>query len=94
MNNLTHLDFSAQKIYYTPLYNEFNGGDEEFSLNFEYSKDKNAWIYTFNYVEDEEDFKDYDYNTINILYEYQKLNDFTKQKSNIKIAQKPILFNL
>ena len=93
VNNLTHLDFYAQKVYYTPLYNEFNGDEEEFNLNFEFNKDKNAWINTLNYVENEENSKDYDYNTINILYEYQQLNDFTKQKSTIKIDQKPIFIS-
>mgnify|MGYP003575391124 CR=1 FL=1 len=90
INNLTHLDFSPQKIFYTPLYNEFNGSDEEFNLNFKFNKDKNAWINTLNYVDNEEKAKNYDYNTINILFEYQQLNDFTKQKSAIKIDQKPI----
>lgn len=93
INNLTHLDFSPQKIFYTPLYNEFNGNDEEFNLNFEFNKDKNAWINKLNYVDNEENSKDYDYNTINILYEYQQLNDFTKQKSAIKIDQKPIFIS-
>lgn len=91
--NLTHLDFSLQKIYYTPLYNEFNGDEEEFNLNFEFNKDKNAWINTLNYVENEENSKDYDYNTINILFEYQQLTDFTKHKSAIKIDQKPIFIS-
>jgi len=93
VNNLTHLDFFTQKVYYTPLYNEFNGDDEELSLNFEFNKDKNAWINTLNYFENEENSKDYDYNTINILFEYQQLNDFTKQKSVIKIDQKPIFIS-
>lgn len=93
IKNLTNLDFSPQKIFYTPLYNEFNRSDEEFKLNFEFNKDKNAWINTLNYIDNEEISKDYDYNTINILYEYQQLNDFTKQKNAIKIDQKPIFIS-
>lgn len=90
INNLNHLDFSPQKIFYTPLYNEFNGSDEEFNLNFEFNKHKNAWINKLNYVDNEEKSKDYDYNTINILFEYQQINDFSKQKSKIIIDEKPI----
>lgn len=92
INNLNHLDFFPQQLFYTPLYNEFNGNEEEFNLNFEFNKDKNAWINTLNYVENEENSKDY--NTINILFEYQQLNDFTKQKSAIKIDQNLFLFQL
>lgn len=91
INNLNHLDFSPQQLFYTPLYNEFNGDEEEFNLNFEFNKDKNAWINKLNYVNNEE--KSKDYNTINILYEYQQLNDFTKQESTIKINQKPIFIS-
>jgi len=93
INNLNHLDFSPQQLFYTPLYNEFNGNEEEFNLNFEFNKDKNAWIDKLNYDDNEEKSKDYDYNTINILYEYQQLNDFTKHKSVIKIDQKPIFIS-
>jgi len=91
--NLSHLNFSPPKVYYTPLYNEFNGSNEEFSLNFKFNKDKNAWINTLNYVENEENSKDYNYNTVNILFEYQQLTDFTKQKSVMKIDQKPIFIS-
>jgi len=93
INNLNHLDFSPQQLFYTPLYNKFNGNEEEFNLNFEFKKGKNAWINKLNYVDYEEKSKYYDYNTINILYEYQQLNDFKKQKNTIKIDQKPIFIS-
>lgn len=88
--NLTSTDFIPEKLFITPLYNEFKGDEEEFRLNFKFNEAKNVWINTLNYIEGEENTEDYDYNIINILNEYRILPNFKKTKSNIKIDQTPI----
>lgn len=84
---------SRDEMYVTPLYNMYDQDREDFDLNFTFSTEKNAWLNTLNYKQDEELAADYDYNKVNILFEYQKMNDFTKMNSVIKIDETPIFIS-
>ena len=89
----TSTDFSPKKMYSTPLYNFYDAGSEELLLNFKFNKQKNAWLNILNYEQDEELSPDYDYNKTNIVFEYTKLEDFTKTNCAIKIDEVPIFIS-
>ena len=86
-------DFSPKKMYSTPLYNSIDVSPEELLLNYKFNEQKNAWLNILNYEQDEELSPDYDYNITNILFEYQKVEDFKKTNIVIKIDEVPIFIS-
>ncbi len=85
--------FSPKKIFSTPLYNSFEVSDEDLVLNFKFNAQKNAWLNILNDKNDEELAEDNDYHKVNIIFEYHKVENFSKKNSIIKIDETPIFIS-
>jgi len=85
--------FYSRQIYSTPLYHPYSGTSEDLKREYTFNKSKNAFLNTLNYEKDEEKSKDFDYNNMNILYEYFNLYHFSIQESIIKTDEVPVFIS-
>lgn len=83
--------FSPEEILITPLYKDYEIDDKElFNAQYSFQESKNAFIDKFNYVENEENTSDYEYNNTNILNQYKRIDSYIKFDKKFNIDEKAI----
>jgi hypothetical protein len=88
---LLNMPMDPESAYYNPYYKEAMAGVEKDTLNYKFNSGKGAYINFQNYKEGEENkpVKDGDYNNMNVIYRYRKLN-YTTTSGPVKLDAKPI----
>jgi hypothetical protein len=90
--NISSIDYSTDEIYVSQLYKNLDEdvNSDIFKHNYKFDTQKNAYINFLNYVEGEENTKDYDYNNTNIFFKYTRNSNFVKNEKLFVIDQNPI----